>query len=236
MQELTNKINRDSRKVLSFLSSVCDLRGVEFDVSPMQGYMADILMMLYFPTPIINILKSSAGRTKHFKTKHSTIEYWVPMIMNMQKGDSLKNAIRPDRIIPDWDDIAITQIPLNRYNYITSKYLLTDYGYNDMINLHRICNTVDDKTIEYACDVGKHNNVYSMAYIKAVIEGELAKNRLKQQKEVQFTHMIDESTKSLNSTIHKHNIMELAQAEYEWAKLNENDDIERKWKEKYGEI
>lgn len=236
MAEIKSKVNRDSRKVLSFLSSICGQRGVEFDTSPIQGYMTDMLMMMYYPTPIINILKSSAGRTKGFQTKHGTIEYWLPMLMNMQKGESLKSAVRPDRVRPDWTDNPIIQIPLGRYNYITSQYLLTDYSYNDMIALMRICNTVDDKIIERACGVGKQNGVYSIPYIRAVIEGELAKEQLKQQNTDRFMEKVNHSVDVLNDTIHQHNVMELAQMEYEWQKMNENSEIERMWAKHYEEI
>jgi len=232
-RELSNRVNRDSRKVVTFLSSICGQRGVEFDASPIQGYITDMLMMMYYPAPIINILKSSAGRVKGFQTKHGTIEYWLPMIMNMQKGTSLKSAIRPDRVRPDWTDNPIMQVPLNRYDYITSKYLLTDYSYNDMMMLHRICHTVDDKVIEYACGVGKQNGVYNIPYINAVIGGELAKAQLRRQENEQFMDRVNQSTRVLDSTVHEHNIMELAQMEYEWQKMKENNEIERMWKEKY---
>lgn len=223
---MDNKMFRDSRRVLSLLSSICGQHGIRFDVTPTQCYITDALMIMYYPIPIMNILKSSAGKTKNFQQKHADIEYWIPMIMNMQKGTNLQHAIRPDRTIPNWDDNPIIQIPINRYNYIT-KFILTDYGYDEMIMLHRIVNTVDDKIIEYACGVGRQNNVHEIRYINVIIEKELAKDRLRQQKLQELDNRINQSDNLLREQIHEHSVLDMAQVEYSWKRMQENNELEK---------
>lgn len=232
MKELKNRCSRDTRRVLTLLSSICEQKGVEFDDSPTQGYMGDMLMMMFYPTPMLSILKTSMNKIKNFQTKHGTVEYWIPMLINMM-GGSLKSAIRTDAQTPDWEENPIVQIPINRYDYITSRYLLIDYGYEEMMMIHKMINTIDDKMIEYACGVGRQNNVFDTRYIKVVIEKEIAKNAYTQQRK---QNVWDNANTVVEESIHSHSFLDMMEVEYKWQKANENAELEKMWRDKFEKI
>lgn len=212
------KMSRDSRKIRDILDQYNNV------VQASDIMLTDMLMVKYYPQPVINILKPKLKGIRDIQPKHGTVEYWMPMIMNMF-GKST-SVMRPNAIIPDWflkDGAEIS------FACVTDSYLLTDYGYDDMVMLQRIINTYNTEDIVYACGVGKSNKVYEIRYINAVLEKEYAKKDLELAKIKKLGEVAQSSDRLLNETIHQHTILDMAQVEYNWNKTRENAELERKF-------
>jgi uncharacterized protein YlaI len=221
-------MSRDARKVFQMIDDLCQKHGVQGETNPGHIYMCDMLLVRFYAQPIINILRTRINSMKHKETKHFTFEYWVSAIVNMLRNNT--SAIRQGAVIPDWLP-RDTDEAVRSFAHIVSRYLLVDYGYDDMVMIQRIVNVYTYDEIVKACIVGSSNRVYEVRYISAVLEKERAKEQVRVNKMQVIENRAAESNRLLDRPIHTHTIMDIASMEYTWSQKRENARIEREFDE-----
>lgn len=226
------KMSRESRKIYESVCSLCHTKGIEATWTPYDVYLSDMLMIKYYSAPIINIIKSKSHTIKKWDTKHGTMEYWIPMIKNMiGKSTSM---MKPDCARVDWFDKSWDKIEQS-FSMIIN-YVITDYGYDDMVKIQKIVCTCELSDIKYSCSTAKSCNVYDVKYMNAILEKEVAKADIKQYRMDKINDKANDSNKLLHGEIHEHTVMDMAMVEYNWNTVSENTKLEKMMAEKLKEL
>lgn len=220
------KMSRESRKVFQTIDDLCVRNKMQGEITPASIYMCDMLLIRFYAQPICNILRGQIGRLKKKESKHFTFDYWVPVIVNMLKNN--QSAVKPNATIPDWKD-NMNEKTIESFTYIIQDYIITDYGYDDMVLIQKIVNTYTYGEIIYGCMIGKSNKVYEPRYLNAVLEKEKAKQDIKDQQLQALHSRTQSSDKLLHTELHEHTPLELAMIEYNWKQKRENARLQREF-------
>jgi hypothetical protein len=213
-------MNRDSRKVYAFLSSVCNSNNIDYEFNHRDIYLLDKLMVKYYPNPVITLIKSKIKSIK-FSQKHATISYWYTIIDNI-----FKNNMDVKRMTQNIQYTLPDELAAIIYWEIISNYLICDYSYDDMVLLQTIVNRFKNDDIQYAINVGKNQDIYNVRYLNAVLERQEAHRIQKKMKIEKINRKVEESNKLLDNEIHEHNMLDMAQAEWNWKNTYDNMVIE----------
>ena len=216
---------RESRKIFDELNRQASINDVQGITTPAHIYICDRLVCEYYTAPIINILKQRIKSIKNKEWKHFTIEYWEPVIRK-----NLKNAIGTHREI---DNIGCDN--QDGFTYIISNYLIADYSITDAITLNRLVNDTPLASIKYACEEAKKYGVREIRYINAIIDKERAKQEDKVRSINALSDKISQSDKLTQTQTHRHTMMDLASAQYNYEQAKQNAELERRFKEVFGD-
>lgn len=216
---------RESRKIFEELDKQASMYDVQGFITPAHIYICDTLVCRYYTAPILNIIKQKIKTIKNKEWKHFTIEYWSPIIERMlsHAQGTMRDA-----------DICTDTNCLDSFEYIISKYLITDYSISDAIMLNKLIHGVPYASIMYACNEARKYNVSEIRYINAIIEKERAKQDAKIQAINNLSDKIAESDKILDAGVHTHTIMDIASAQYNYEKARQNAELEKKFEEMFG--
>lgn len=215
---------RESKKILDDLSkyaSACDVQGL---ITPAHVYICDRLVCEYYTAPMLNIIKQRIKTVKNKEWKHFTIEYWEPVIRR-----TLKNVGGTHR---DTSDIGCDN--QDGFAYVISNYLIADYSISDAIMLNKLVNSTPLASIKYACEEAKKYGVREVRYINAIIDKERAKQEERTRAIANLSDKIKGSDRLVQTQTHTHTIMDIACAQYNYNKAMENAELERKFKEVFG--
>lgn len=185
-------MSRATRQVLNELDQYAKMSNVQGLTIPAHIYLGDVLTTKYYQNAIINLIKSRMAKIPKTKreSKHFTLSYWYPIVDNM-----LQNQTAPKREISGI--VYGEMLDYNPFNHIISKYLITDYSTADAQLINQIVNEYTFMEITAATRAAAQANVYSVRYIKAILEGEKAKHQLEVNKIHALGAKIDESDKLL---------------------------------------
>lgn len=217
-------MSRESRKIFDELERQASINGVQGFITPAHIYICDRLICEYYTAPIINILKQRIKSIKNKEWKHFTIEYWEPVIRK-----NLKNALSTHR---DISDIGCDN--QDGFIYVISNYLIADYSISDTIMLNRLVNNTPLASIKYACEEAKKYGVREIRYINAIIDKERARQEDKIRSINQLSDKISKSDKLVQTQTHRHTMMDIASAQYNYEQAKQNAELERKFKEVFG--
>lgn len=215
---------RESKKIFDDLdryASACDVQGL---ITPAHVYICDRLVCEYYTAPILNILKQRIKAVKNKEWKHFTIEYWEPVIRK-----SLKNAASTYR-----DVTGIGCDNQDGFTHIVTNYLIADYSITDAIILNKLVNNTPLASIKYACEEAKKYGVREIRYINAIIDKERAKQEEKSRAIANLSDKIKGSDRLIQTQTHTHTVMDIASAQYNYQKAMENAELERKFREVFG--
>ena len=216
---------RESRKIFDELNRQASMYDVQGIITPAHVYICDRLVCEYYTAPMINILKQRIKGVRKKEWKHFTIEYWEPVIRQ-----NLKNATgahRETQMVGDRNQDSFT--------YVISNYLISDYSISDAIMLNSLINSdIPLASVRYACEEAKKYGVREIRYINAIIEKERAKQEEKIRSINALSDKISKSDKLTQTQTHRHTIMDIASAQYNYQKAMENAELERKFKEIFG--
>ena len=216
---------RESRKIFDELNrqaSMCDVQGL---ITPAHIYICDRLICEYYTAPLLNILKQRIKSVRKKEWKHFTIEYWEPVIRK-----NLKNALSAHR--ETTADIGCDN--QDAFTYVISNYLIADYSISDAIMLNKLVNEVPLASIKYACEEAKRYGVREVRYINAIIDKERAKQEEKSRAIASLSNKIEKSDRLMDTQTHTHTVMDIASAQYNYEKAMQNAELERKFKEVFG--
>ena len=217
---------RESRKIFEELDKQASANDVQGIITPAHIYICDRLICEYYTAPMINILKQRIKSVKNKEWKHFTIEYWEPVIRK-----NLKNVLGTHR-----DNVNIGCDNQDGFTYIISNYLITDYSIADAIILNKLVNETPLASIKYACEEAKRYGVREIRYINAIIEKERAKQEEKTRSISNLSAKIEQSDKLMQTQIHKHTVMDIASAQYNYEKAKQDAELERQFKEAFGDV
>ena len=162
---------------------------------------------------------------KNKEWKHFTIEYWEPVIRK-----NLKNAASTHR---DIDGIGCDNE--DGFTYVVSNYLMTDYSITDAIILNKLINNAPLASVKYACEKAKKYGVREIRYINAIIDKERAEQEEKTRSISVLSDKISRSDKLVQTKTHKHTIMDVASARYNYEQAMQNAELERMFREVFGD-
>lgn len=216
---------RESRRVFDELSKQALANNVQGLTTPAHIYICDRLICEYYTAPMINILKQRIKAVRNKEWKHFTIEYWEPVIRK-----SLKNAASTHR---DTTDIGCDN--QDGFAYVVSNYLIADYSISDAIMLNRLVNNTPFASIKYACEEAKKYGVREIRYINAIIDKERAKQEEKVRSISALSDRISQSDKLVRTQTHRHTMMDIASAQYNYEQAKQNAELERMFKEVFGD-
>lgn len=216
---------RESKRIFDELNRQASMNNVQGLTTPAHVYICDRLICEYYTAPMINILKQRIKGVRNKEWKHFTIEYWEPVIRK-----NLKNAASTHR---DITDIGCDN--QDGFTYIVSNYLIADYSISDAIMLNRLVNNTPLASIKYACEEAKKYGVREIRYINAIIDKERAKQEEKVRVIDMLSDKISQSDKLTQTQTHRHTMMDIASAQYNYEKAKQNAELERMFKEVFGE-
>lgn len=216
---------RESKKVFDELNRQASMNNVQGLTTPAHIYICDRLICEYYTAPMINILKQRIKGVKNKEWKHFTIEYWEPVIRK-----NLKNAASTHRDIAD-----IGCGNQDGFTYVISNYLIADYSISDAIMLNRLVNNTPLASIKYACEEAKKYGVREIRYINAIIDKERAKQEEKVRSIGALSDKISQSDRLVQTQTHRHTMMDIASAQYNYEQAKQNAELERMFKEVFGE-
>lgn len=216
---------RESKRIFDELNRQASMNNVQGLTTPAHIYICDRLICEYYTAPMINILKQRIKGVRNKEWKHFTIEYWEPVIRK-----SLKNAASTHR-----DTTDIGRDNQDGFTYIISNYLIADYSISDAIMLNRLVNNTPLASIKYACEEAKKYGVREIRYINAIIDKERAKQEEKVRVIGALSDKISQSDKLVQTQTHRHTMMDIASAQYNYEQAKQNAELERMFKEVFGE-
>lgn len=215
---------RESKKIFEELNRQASINNVQGLTTPAHVYICDRLVCEYYSAPIINILKQRIKAVRKKEWKHFTIEYWEPVIRK-----NLKNATSTHR-----DVVNIGCGNQEGFTHVISNYLIADYSITDAIILNRLVNNTPLASIKYACEEAKKYGVREIRYINAIIDKERAKQEEKVRSISALSDKISMSDKLTQTQTHRHTVMDIASAQYNYEQAKQNAELERMFREAFG--
>jgi 3-dehydroquinate dehydratase len=218
-------MSRESRKIIDELNRLANNDNVQGITTPGHICICDKLIMRFYTTPIINTLKSRISHTKSREWKHFTIDYWEHAITNMLSNSSAQRS--------DANDIQIYDCDTNSFAAIVN-FLISDYSIADAHIINTVAHDYTYMQIIDAIDIARKANIYEIRYISAVLEKEKARQYVKDSQIMQLGAKIEKSDTVLDKQVVTHTPLEIASAQYNWKRKQEDAEIERKFNEEFG--
>ena len=215
---------RESRKILLELERQAQKYNLGTIVTISQIQITDQLVLKYFTAPILNTICSKLKNMRTRSSKHFNIEYWIPILeqmFNMNTG-----AKRENSVIGNIDMKNTNQ----SFQWI-SEYMITDYSLGDAEMIYNIGHNYTEKMVRDAITIAIQNNVYNIHYINAILERSSAVRKLEQQKVNKLVSKIESSESILNRPKVQHSAIDIATMQYNWQKLQEDMELERRFDE-----
>ena len=160
------KMHRTSRDLLLKLENLARQNNITTIVTLGEIYQCDQLVMKYYINPVLNVIENKLKHIGKKTSKHFSIQYWVTIIETTLSNNM---SVRRD----NWNYVIDKNTPPTIYQLINN-YMPCDYGDNDARTIFELINKYSKDMIVNAINVGKNNNVYSIQYVKAVVEKEQA--------------------------------------------------------------
>lgn len=192
-------------------------------------YQCDQLVMKYYINPVLNLINNKLKHISKKTSKHFTVQYWVAVIET-----TLGNNMSVQR--DGWRDVIIDRsTPSITYQYINN-YMPCDYGDNDTNTIIELMHKYSESMITKSINIGKSNNVYSIQYVKAVIEKEQALSNMKMQDIEKLASKAESSVSILDRPKVDNTVMDVASAHHNWDKAKEDADLIAQFNKMFGGV
>ena len=221
-------MHRQSRELLKELEKLAKQNNITTIVTLGEIYQCDQLVMKYYISPVLNVIHSKLKHIGKKMSKHYSIQYWVTIIET-----TLGNNMSVQR--DDWSGVIDKGAPPVIYQYINN-YMPCDYGDNDARTILDLMHRCSDDMLMKAINVGKQNNVYSIQYVKAVIEKEQALSNIKKQGIERLADKAESATSILDRGKVDNSIMDVASASYNWSKATEDAELIAQFNAMFGGV
>ena len=191
-------------------------------------YQCDQLVMKYYINPVLNVIHNKLRHIGKKTSKHFTIQYWVTIIET-----TLGNNISVQREGYMIGFIDKGQPPIS-YQIMMNYLPQCDYGDSVAIAMIELSRKYSDSEVMHAINVGKQNNVYSIQYVKAVIEREQALSNIKKQGIEKLADKAESAVSILEKDKVNNTIMDVASAAYSWEKAKEDAELMAQFNAMFG--
>lgn len=216
-----------SRELLQKLENLAKQNNITTMVTLGEIYQCDQLVMKYYINPVLNVIENKLKHVSKKTSKHFSIQYWVTIIettlghnLSVQRADGYLFPI--DKNAPPMS----YQIMMN--------YQPCDYGDSVAMAMIDLSRKYSDKAIMNAINVGKSNNVYSIQYVKAVIEREQALSNIHKQKIEDLASKAESAVSVLDRSKVENTIMDIASASHNWDKAREDAELVAQFNAMFG--
>ena len=173
--------------------------------------------MKYYINPVLNVINNKLKHIGKKTSKHFGIQYWVTIIETTLGNNT---SVQRD----NWSGIIDRNTPPAVYQLINN-YMPCDYGDNDTNTIIELIRKYSSDSIIKAINVGKSNNVYSIQYVKAVIEKEQALSNIHKQKIEDLASKAESAVSVLDRGKVENTIMDVASAIHNWDKAKEDAEL-----------
>lgn len=185
--------------------------------------------MKYYINPVLNVIENKLRHIGKKTSKHFGIQYWVTII-ETTLGSNM--SVQRD----GWKGVIIDKsTPPVTYQWINN-YIPCDYGDHDANTIIELIHKYSEQMIIKAINVGKSNNVYSIQYVKAVVEKEQALSNISKQKIEDLASKAESAVSILNRDKADNTIMDVASAAYNWDKAKEDAELVAQFNAMFGGI
>jgi hypothetical protein len=214
---------RESKRILQELEIAAQNYNIGTIVTPVHVYIADQLVLKYFAAPMINAIKSKIKNMQTRSSKHFTIDYWVPVLEHMF---TMNTNARRDRSVVD-----IIEVTINQSLRWISAYMLTDYSLYDAETIYSIAHRYTEAMIYNAIQTARSNNVFNIQYVNAILERAMAMANIEQDKINRLADKAESSSSILDKPKVQNTPLDVATAQYNWQRLQEDAELERRFNE-----
>lgn len=185
------------------------------------------LCLRYYTTPMVSVIEHDIkNRKSKLTSKQFQFSYWISIIPN-----KLKNTASAMR-----DDAMKVGIPGNPDSFgLLCNYQPTDYSVADAYRIYSLITTHTPQMIQHGITVAKSNNVYSIAYVEAVIRKEAAISNIKRHEVQQRIDKAAESDEILNKQKVQNTEHDVVAGQQHWQELVDGAELEKKLEELYGD-
>jgi len=207
--------------VINELDKIASSNGVQGFIVPAHVYMCDYMTIKYSTQAIINVLRSQISKIPKHKReyKHFTPLYWYKVVDNMLGNGTATREVS--------GTVYGEMVDYNAFNHIVGMFLVSDYSVQDSVYINNLVNTASLSDIINACNTAKQNGVHTIAYMRAIIDGENGKREAERQRAEQMNMKIAASSgRLMHNDIHRHTAIELAEIQYNYEKKRESSDLE----------
>lgn len=211
-------MHRMSRELLQKLENLAKQNNITTIVTLGEIYQCDQLVMKYYINPVLNVIENKLKHVGKKTSKHFSIQYWVTIIeTTLGNNDSVQRD--------GWRNVIIDKnTPPITYHRINN-YMPCDYGDNDTNTIIELMHKYSDAEIMKAINVGKSNNVYSIQYVKAVIEREQALSNIQKQKIEDLANKAESAVSVLDKPKVDNTVMDVASAVHNWDKAKKDAEL-----------
>lgn len=220
-------MHRQSRELLLKLESLAKQNNITTMVTLGEIYQCDQLVMKYYINPVLNVIENKLRHIGKKTSKHFSIQYWVTII-ETTLGNNMSTQRDTGYYIID------RGAPPMSYQLMMNYLPPCDYGDSVADAMLRLSHKYSDNMIMKAINVGKSNNVYSIQYVKAVIEKEQALSSINKQKIEAIVSKTESAVSVLNKDKVDNTVMDVASAVYNWDKAKEDADLIRQFNSMFG--
>lgn len=184
------------------------------------------LCMKYFTQPMLSVINHDIAIRKAGTTsKQFQFSYWSGIIPS-----KLKNAHGVMR-----EDASKVGIPGNVDSFaMLCNYLPVDYSIFDAYRIYNMITTHTQQMIQYGIQIAKSNDVYSIAYVEAVIKKEEAISNIKRCEVQKILDRATESDAILNKQKIQNTHEDIEAGKQHWQNLIEDAEIEKALEDIYG--
>lgn len=216
-----------SRELLLKLENLAKQSNITTMVTLGEIYQCDQLVMKYYINPVLSMIENKLRHISKKTSKHFSIQYWVTVIETTLGNNT---SVQRD----GWKNVIIDKnTPPMTYHWINN-YMPCDYGDNDTNTIIELMHKYSEQTIVKAINVGKSNNVYSIQYVKAVVEKEQALSNIKKQDIEKLATKAESAVSILDRGKVDNSITDVASAQYNWDKAREDAELVAQFNAMFG--
>lgn len=223
------KMSRESRVMLNELELLSAKHNISAIYTNNDVYLCELLTAKYYTSPMLNLIKTRLKGMKNISFKNMTIQYWLPIIdkifntnNSVRRGESASSYI----VYKDINDKVPKFVKI-------SNYMITDYSTSDAEKIIYAVDTYSMNEIEYAINTAIKSGVYNIQYISVIMEKEKILNDMKIKK---IKELGDRSKHIINDTKVNNSPLDMAMAQYQWQKAQEDAELERLMNELGGNL
>lgn len=214
---------KETRILLTELDLLASEHSITKLVTSSEIMMGDLLCLKFYTAPVLNIIRQKIKKMKKVSSKNFDVTYWMDILLKILVNQS--STMREYTVgLPG---------SVSGFEYI-SRYLITDYSIKDAYEVYKLITTHTPEIINSAIIVARNQKVYSIHYIKAVIERINAESNIRRSELHDLINKEEQSNKILLKEKVINTKEDVANAINHWNNTKENAELEAKMRELYG--
>lgn len=219
-------ICRETRAIMMEVQELASKYGVSILAPPKDIMMWEYLCMRYYTKPMLSIIRQKLRVYKGRRTsKLFSPDYWLVIIPQVYTNNA---SVVRERI----NEIGL---PCNLESFkMFVDYMPSDYSINDAYTIYHIALNHTPQAISKAIQTARGNNVYSIPYVKAIIDKEQAISNIKMNDARQRIEQASLSADILNREKVQNTPEDIEESKQHWERMVEDAEFLSKIEDMYG--